>query len=40
MPITFYDKRSQAAQAYRDFAVEVLRQNKKKLVKRKKLLRK
>ena len=40
MPITFYDKRSPAAQAYRDFAVEVLRQNKKKLVKRKKLLRK
>ena len=40
MPITFYDKRSQAAQAYRDFAVEVLRQNKIKPVKRKKLLRK
>ena len=40
MPITFYDKRSQAAQAYRDFTVEVLKQNGKKLVKRKKLLRK
>ncbi|MBO4653197.1 MAG: ParA family protein [Lachnospiraceae bacterium] len=39
MPITFYDKRSSAAQSYRDFAVEVLRQNGKKLVKRKKLLR-
>lgn len=39
MPITFYDKRSGAAQSYRDFAVEVLRQNNKKLVKRKKLLR-
>jgi len=39
MPITFYDKRSQAAQAYRDFAVEVLRQNGKRLTRRKKLLR-
>ena len=40
MPITFYDKRSAAAQSYRDFAVEVLKQNGRKLTKRKKLLRK
>ena len=40
MPINIYDKRSQAAQAYRDFAVEVLRQNGKRLTRRKKLIRK
>jgi chromosome partitioning protein len=40
MPINIYDKRSQAAQAYRDFAVEVLRQNGKRLTKRKKMIRK
>ena len=40
MPINIYDKRSQAAQAYRDFAVEVMRQNGKRLTKRKKLIRK
>lgn len=40
MPITIYDKRSNAAQSYRDFAVEVLRQNGIKLAKRKKLIRK
>ena len=40
MPITFYDKRSTVAQSYRDFAVEVMKQNGKRLVRRKKLLRK
>ena len=40
MPITQYDKRSSAAQSYRDFATEVLRQNGQRPGKRKKLVRK
>ena len=40
MPITQYDKRSQAAQSYRDFAAEVLKQNGQRVAKRKQLIRK